>query len=390
MTQLVAYKNKIRDFFRKFDEILTPVFRFIFALLAFFSLRTLFPYHELAVRTDVCILLAVICALLPDGFMVFMIGVLVTLHSFTVSFEVGLSFILLFMFMYLVYIKFFPKCGMAIMLSVILFHWGFEFAIPFVVAIFAGVGGAVPSALGVLIYYFSKYTAEVKELLPKSSAADIVSSIASKGNKTQTDGLQFMIEHMLKNKEMFAMMGVFIVTVAVIGVIYNLRFKYSQYIALAAGVLANIFSYIYMCYTFEIDANLGECVKGVFLGLLVVVIVRFFKGFLDYPHTEFVTFEDDEYFYYVKAVPKLAEEKKPAVDFSKVTEKTKKKAAKAPKAVDMSELDATLAQEAEAYKPEGGAEWNDVSGNSNNIPTDQFDREQEADGGNRNGGLSIK
>ena len=367
MTQLVAYKNKVRDFFRKFDEILTPIFRFIFALLAFFAIRTLFPYHELCVRTDVCLLLAVICAILPDGFMVFIMGVLITLHSFTVSFEVGISFILLFMFMYLVYIKFFPKCGMAIMLSVILFLWGFEFAIPFVVAIFAGVGGAVPAALGVLIYYFAKYAEEVNTLLPKSSAADIVSSLASKGNKSQTDGLQFMIESMLKNKEMFAMMGVFIVTVAVIGVIYNLRFKYSQYVAIAAGVLANIFSYIYMCYTFELDADLTGCLKGILLGLVVVFIVRFFKGFLDYPHTEIVSFEDDEYFYYVKAVPKLAEEKKPAVDFSKLAEKAKKKTAKAPKAVDMAELDATLAQDPDAaYKPEGGEQWNDVSGANNN------------------------
>ena len=77
MTQLVVYKNKIRDFCRKFDEITTPVIRFIFSLIAFFAIRSLFPYHELAARTDVCILLAIMCAILPDGFMVFMIGVLI-------------------------------------------------------------------------------------------------------------------------------------------------------------------------------------------------------------------------------------------------------------------------------------------------------------------------
>ena len=352
MTQLVAYKNKIRDYCRKFDEITTPVIRFIFSLIAFFAIRSLFPYHELAARTDVCILLAIMCAILPDGFMVFMMGVLITLHSFTVSFEVGLSFILLFMFMFLVYIKFFPKCGMAIMLSVILLLWGLDFAVPFIVAIFFGLSGAVPAALGVLIYYFGKYADEVSKLLPKSTAADIVSSIASKGNKTQTDGLQFMIEHMMKNKEMFAMMGVFIITVAVIGVIYNQHFKYSQYVALAAGVFANIFSYIYMCFTFELDANLMSCLKGILLGLIVCLVVRFFKGFLDYPHTERVTFEDDEYVYYVKAVPKLWEEKKPAVDFSKLAEKAKKKAGKAPKAVDTAELDESLAKEETEAAPE--------------------------------------
>ena len=73
MKQLVEYKNKIRNFLRKFDEILTPLFRFVFSLLAFFAIRELFPYHDLCVRTDVCVLLAVMCAILPDGFMVFMV-----------------------------------------------------------------------------------------------------------------------------------------------------------------------------------------------------------------------------------------------------------------------------------------------------------------------------
>ena len=364
MKQLVEYKNKIRDFFRRFDEILTPIFRFIFSLLAFFAIRKLFPYHDLAVRTDVCVLLSVICAILPDGFMVFMVGILITLHSFTVSFEVGLSFVLLFMFMYLVYIKFFPKCGMAIMLTVILYLWDLEFAVPFIVAIFAGVSGAVPSALGVMIYYFGKYTEEVNKLLPKNTASDIISSLTSKGNKSQTDSLQFMIDHMLKNREMFAIMGVFIITIVMIGVVYNLNFKYSQYIGLAAGAVANVFAYIYMCFTMEIDANLPSCIKGILLGLVVVIIVRFFKGFLDYPHTERVTFEDDEYFYYVKAVPKLAEEKKPAVDFSKLAEKTKrKKTDKKPqrnsRPVNPDDFDSTVVDDG-SYTPANG-DWNDVS-----------------------------
>ena len=33
-------------------------------------------------------------------------------------------------------------------------------------------------------------------------------------------------------------------------------------------------------------------------------------GILDYKHTERVQFEDDDYYYYVKAVPKIDSEKK--------------------------------------------------------------------------------
>lgn len=325
MTQIVAIKDKIRDFFRKYDPIVNPIVRFIFGILVFFTIRNLYPYFDLTARTDVCILLAVMCAILPDGFLVFVVGAIIAINSFKVSVEAGLAFMLLFMFMYCIYIRFFPKCGMAIMLTLICIVWKVHFAVPFVVGMFAGVGGAVPAALGVLLYYFSTYVEEVNRLMPKTDAKAIISSFTAQGDdKQQMDGLQFLIDNMIKNKEMFMIMGVLIITILVIGIIYSLSFKYSWFVAFAAGAVANIFSYIYMCYIFGFDADLPMCIKGVLLGLIVALIVRFIKGFLDYNHTEIVQFEDDEYYYYVKAVPKLAVEKKPAVDFSRLTEKAKK------------------------------------------------------------------
>ena len=330
MTQIVAIKDKVRDFFRKYDPIVNPIVRFIFCVLCFFTVRSLYPYFDLTSRTDVCVLLAVMCAILPDGFLVFVVGAIIAINSFKVSLEAGLAFMLLFMFMYCIYIRFFPKCGMAIMLTLMCIVWKIHFAVPFVVGMFAGVGGAVPAALGVLLYYFSTYVEEVHRLMPKTDAKAIISSFTAQGDdKQQMDGLQFLIDNMIKNKEMFMIMGVLIITILVIGIIYSLSFKYSWFVAFGAGAVANIFSYIYMCFVFGFDADLPLCIKGVLLGLIVALIVRFMKGFLDYNHTEIVQFEDDEYYYYVKAVPKLAVEKKPAVDFSKLTEKARK--ARAPK-----------------------------------------------------------
>ena len=40
------------------------------------------------------------------------------------------------------------------------------------------------------------------------------------------------------------------------------------------------------------------------VSLLIAMIVEFFAFSVDYSRTEYTQFEDDEYYYYVKAVPK--------------------------------------------------------------------------------------
>jgi len=44
---------------------------------------------------------------------------------------------------------------------------------------------------------------------------------------------------------------------------------------------------------------------GTLLSVVLAFIFQFFVFAVDYSRTEFLQFQDDEYYYYVKAVPKL-------------------------------------------------------------------------------------
>ena len=54
------------------------------------------------------------------------------------------------------------------------------------------------------------------------------------------------------------------------------------------------------------DTNLSifSALLGAVVTVLVCKAIEFFRFCLDYSRTEKVQFEDDEYYYYVKAVPK--------------------------------------------------------------------------------------
>ena len=56
----------------------------------------------------------------------------------------------------------------------------------------------------------------------------------------------------------------------------------------------------------EVRISVIGLVLGTAVSLLIAMIVEFFVFSVDYSRTEYAQFEDDEYYYYVKAVPKMS------------------------------------------------------------------------------------
>ena len=48
-----------------------------------------------------------------------------------------------------------------------------------------------------------------------------------------------------------------------------------------------------------------SAILGSILAIVIAKIIEFFRFCVDYSRTEKVQFEDDEYYYYVKAIPKM-------------------------------------------------------------------------------------
>ena len=79
---------------------------------------------------------------------------------------------------------------------------------------------------------------------------------------------------------------------------------YAWQIAIAAGAIADVIIMLIGDYVLGVSVSLVTLVIGVVVSALIAFLVQFFVFSLDYTRTERVQFEDDEYYYYVKAVPK--------------------------------------------------------------------------------------
>ena len=297
MSGILNLKNTIREFCRKQDEIITPLFRFIWSLIVFMSVNKLFNYNTLASKVEVVILLAILAALLPDGFMFFMVGVLITLHSFSVSLEVGAVFIVIFTAIYCVFVRYFPHYVYAILLVPVCYVLHIPFAAPIIIAMVAGLAGLVPSICGIVLYYFSLCAAEVARLLEVETA------------ENEIEALKQLSEVLMSNKHMYRTIIIFALTILVTAIVKKFSFDFAIYIAIAAGTIINIIGSIFAGFIVGQDVEIGIVLIGSLIGAVIAIVIRFGQGVLDYQHTERVQFEDDDYYYYVKAVPKIDSEK---------------------------------------------------------------------------------
>ena len=294
MSQVLEVRDKIRDFLRKYDEITSPLLRFLLAYILFTSINSMFGYSEFLSKGIVLFLLSVICVLVTNSVIVFIGGICIVLHCFSVSVEVGIVSVLFFVAMYCLYLRMFSHCSYVLMIVPVLFLLKIQFAAPIIVGIFAGMAGIVPMAFGVVMFYFAKSVEDVSKILKTATEDEL----------KKFQAYEYIVDAIVKNKELLLIIVSFAVVVVITYLIYKLPFNYSWYVAIGVGGLSTILVFMVCGIMLEIPVNIGSVVVGALVGTIIATVIQMCKSMVDYSKKESVQFEDDDYYYYVTAIPK--------------------------------------------------------------------------------------
>ena len=293
MTTLITIRDAIKEFVAKYEKIVMPVLKFIGALLILISYNSSMGYSSQMSNPAVIGIVAFICAFIPIQIIVLLLGIVGFVHMYAVSMEIGLLYAGLFLLMYFLYLRFAPKYGWIIVVMPLLYMLKLHYMIPIVVAVFVGPVGIVPVVFGIIFYYF---TVHVK---------DLVALLATASEEDSIQGFSYVLNGMMQDKQMLLTIVVFILVIAVTYVIYRQSFEYSWMIAIGTGAILSIILFLVGGIVLEADINILIIFLGTVGGALLAIIAQFFKGVRDYSRTEVVQYEDDDYYYYVKAVPKV-------------------------------------------------------------------------------------
>lgn len=293
MTTLLVIKQALLTIYSKYEVYITPLLKFILAFIMLVLINSRLGYMESIERMTVVLIVALMCSFMPMNFIALMGAVFVLLHLYTFSLEcaavIGAGFLLLF----LLYLRFSPKDTLVVVLLPICFLMRIPYIIPISMGLIGTPASAVSVACGVIVYYMLHYVSQNTTV------------IAAMADEETAARFRFIIDGLIQNREMVVTIAAFVATVIVVYLLRRMSVDYAWTIAMTAGAVVNIMVLLVGDLIFDINESLISVILGTVISFLLALILQFFVFYVDYSRTEKVQFEDDEYYYYVKAVPKV-------------------------------------------------------------------------------------
>lgn len=294
LTGLLEFKEKLKAFYAKGGIYIRYVCNFVLAFLSMFAMSRKIGGNGIISNPLICIALSIVCAFLPVNITVVIVTIYMIINLFTLSLELALIALGVMIVIYLLYFRFAPKTGFIMILTPILFFLKLPYVVPVVAALTVGMTGIVPAVSGVFIYYIITF------------AANYSTAISTLDVNNALQNINFIFNNILTNKELVTIVVSFAVVITMIYFIKRLSVNYSAIIAVIAGCVTDALIQIIAFAVLSVDFSIIGMVAGHIAAIIVGLAINFFIMSVDYTATEYVQFEDDDYYYYVKAVPKMS------------------------------------------------------------------------------------
>lgn len=294
MATILELREKLVRFYGKNEVYLIPVIKFCLAMATFLIINQNIGYMKSISTMPIALILSLLCSVLPVNCISLLASVVILADMYALSMEVCIVTLLLLLIVYFVYFRFAPKNGYDVLLTPIACRLGIPYVVPVGMGLLRNIYSVFSLICGIVVYYFLHGVKQNATVL--SDTADVTDEASSK--------IVVALNQLLGNKEMFLVLGVMAVTLILVYIIRRMSIEHAWIVAIVSGILIESIGLIagYMLLGIS-GKTVGVLVGSVVSGVIAFVIQFLFFN-LDYSRTERLQFEDDEYYYYVKAVPK--------------------------------------------------------------------------------------
>ena len=294
MRGLLAGKEALKAFYARYSAFVNAFLRFITAFAAVFLINQNIGLMPKLSGGLVPLFAGIICAFLPFGAISFLIGIFLLAQLFAASMEVALITLVFLLIVVLLYYGFQPGDSAYLIVTPILFFLKVPFAVPMILGLTGSLVSVIPMSCGIFLYYVILYVKQNGSFLAGSEQTEITQMLAQ------------VIKNLLANPAMLVMIAACCLGALTVCVLKKLSINYSWGIAIGAGLILQILVVFIGDFRFGVPVSVPELVVGMIGAVIASLIYQLFVFSVDYSRTEYTQFEDDDYYYYVKAVPKIA------------------------------------------------------------------------------------
>ena len=293
MRSLLELRDRIKLLYNRNEVFITPVLKFMLAFVAISTVSGQLGYMQKIDNVGITLILSLMCSFLPVGFIVLFAGLVTMLHLYALSLEVLLAVFIIYFIIFLLFFRFAPNDSIMLLFTSVLMALKIPYMMPVIVGLVCNPVAILPVGCGVVIYYLLDNIAENATAIYAMSSAEGMAKI-----RLTLDGI-------LGNEAMMVTIVAFSITIIVVYILRRMSVDYSWTIASIAGVVVNLMILLVGDLMFDTNIRFLGAFLGSVLAIIAAKVTEFMKFCVDYNRTENVQFEDDDYYYYVKAVPKM-------------------------------------------------------------------------------------
>lgn len=293
MTALLELKQKIKNFYGQYEMYFQPLLKFILGLAYFVWINQNMGYMAELNNIFVVLILSLICSILPSSVLVLAGYVLMIGHCYALGIEVAGFMLVLILFMMLLFLRFSSGKNIVLVFTPLSFAVNLPALLPIGGGLLSSAISAFPAGCGVIIYYFIRFLNANFQTLQSPDTE-------------MMEKLTLMADGMVANGEMWITVIAFVAVLLLVNLIRTRSFDYAWRIAIVIGGMTYVLIMLGGGFYFGVQIEVVPLIIFTVVTVLIGIVLEFFVFGGDYTRTERLEYEDDEYYYYVKAVPKAS------------------------------------------------------------------------------------
>ena len=291
LNNLLTMREGLKDFYKRSDVYLVPILKFLLAFALFYFININTGYMAAVSSIFIVVILALVCSILPLVWMVVLGIVLVVIQSFGIDVGIGAFAACIYAVVFILFMRFAPQDSIAVLLAPLCFYIGIPCVIPVTLGMRGRASSAFAAVSSVISYSFFAQLPAIAQLKEAGELSNF--ELIKESMNLMVDG-----SHMLLYIVVFA---------AVTLVAYLIRKQLTVYgwltsVLVGAGLYIGLVSL--GAVFLDVETDFIRLVVGSLISVVISLIIAFFLFSVNYKGSRYIQFEDDDFYYYVKAIPK--------------------------------------------------------------------------------------
>lgn len=294
MTLLLEFKEKLKQIYANYGYAVIPVGKFLLAFIIFKSISGTLNFVESLNSIFILLILALICCIMPLNVTVFFGLALIVLQCYGVGVEVAAFALAVILIIAILFIRFASQDAIILLVTPMAFALKIPCVIPIGFGLTKKPSSAISAGCGVILYYLIDLVQQKSSVLQGAESTVLMQN------------LKLLLDGLVKNQSLMMNVIAFAAVLLIVYVIRSLHVDYAWHMAIVIGGVSYVIIMAAGGLVLDVSNPVIPLLVGTIGSVIVAEMLHFLLFNVDYSRTEMLQFEDDEYVYFVKAVPKMS------------------------------------------------------------------------------------